>query len=189
MTNTNTRFLLASALALLVADSAVTAEQKYTISQTGNIVHIKGPDGFKEVYIGDPTFGQLSAYEFEVVLANAEQPPLPPEEEKADEKDEKDIKSAEEKTDEPTSDADIAALLARANQLYNQKKFLESEKVVNQALNLRPDSAKAHAMLGSLKNIMGDREAAKKEWQKALELGSTDNKLNTQLKSQLPRAE
>lgn len=147
--------------------------QNLSVAQSGNIVQIKSEQFGNFILFGDPGFNELSAYEFSIDVSSSsnKKKPLQP-------------KKEEEKSDHT---ADIDNLLIQANQLYNRHKFIEALSIVEEAVRMRPDSAKAKAMRGSLKNVLGDKDGALKDWREANQLESSDQKLKKQLEKQLPR--
>lgn len=147
--------------------------QKLSVAQSGNIVQIKSEQFGNFILFGDPGFNELSAYEFSIDVSSVKST-----------QNSSQLKKEEEKSAQPS---DISSLLLRANQLYNRHKFIEALSIVEEAVSIQPDSAKAKAMRGSLKNVLGDKEGALKDWREATQLEINDQKLKKQLEKQLPR--
>jgi hypothetical protein len=73
-------------------------------------------------------------------------------------------------SNEGTIDRQVERALARANRLYNSRKFSESEEVVDEALELKPGSVRAWMMKGSLLKLKGKSKEASEAWEKARSL-------------------
>lgn len=180
----NLIFMRAFLGALLVVCTHAFAEQEYTVSQAGTVFQILGPD-VKEILLADPAIANVAHFQFEIELPKAEVK----EPDEVSVEDLQEDERAKSKISEVPADADISELLARANLLYNQKRYGEAHQVVDRAIALNPSSAKAWAMRGSLKKVRGDLAGARQDWQKALSLEPAQSPLATQLQFQLSRPE
>lgn len=154
---------------ILLAHQGILNAEEASVYQAGNIVKIKN-NGKDYILIGDSGFSTLTSYQFSLELPQ-------------NNKNKEQVNKKEKVALKPT----INEMLAKANALYNQKKYKEALTLVESAVGEDPQSAKALAMRGSLKSILGDHEGAIKDWQSALELEPEQEKLKSQLKSQLER--
>jgi len=75
---------------------------------------------------------------------------------------------AENKTAPLESDTDRHVL--EANHLYNQGRFYEATLVVDVLLKANPDFVRGWVMKGSLMYVQGQKDLARKAWEKALAL-------------------
>jgi tetratricopeptide (TPR) repeat protein len=172
-------------LALSVVTQTTHAKSP-TVTQTGNIVHIKFNNS-EYILFGDPGFETNANYQFEIPLnkskildpledLNLNEPSLPSNEPTNTQSDEINNK----KDDEPQ--VDISALLSQANYLYNKSQYNEALKLVEHGVKLNPKSAKAWSMRGSLMYVLGNKEAAKQDWNKSLSIEPNNESLNKQIK-------
>jgi hypothetical protein len=182
---------------LSLAQGAFAAEAPVYRATAGNhILILKTPYGTKTL-IGDQEFAKLKSYRFSIPLDDLKPAPIQlvlnavpataPEAAKdlpsttsagaapapSSSESSQVVAPPEEKSEDAiaeTVDRQVDRALARANRLYNLRKFLESEDMVDEVLEIHPGSIRAWMMKGSLLKLKGKSKEAEEAWEKARSL-------------------
>lgn len=158
-----------------VSAAAQPAEKGFRATAQGNFLEVTTPYGTR-LYFGDPGFGDLNSYQVEIPIEDFRPPtqtagPSQPPGQGA-------TNPGPTPYEEPTDH-----LITRANQLYNHGKFNAALDYIEELLRREPGNTRGWVMKGSLLHALGQKDLAKKSWQKAQELDPS----NQQLKNILQR--
>ncbi len=185
------------AVSFVIVNGALAAEAPVFRATGGkNVLILNTPYGTKTL-VGSEEFAKLKSYRFTIPLDDLKPAPIqlvlnttpvnPPEAPVAAAPSASSAAApsaasaepvpapalSEEKFDETAAgsvDRQVERSLTRANRLYNQRKFSESEAVVDDALELKPESVRAWMMKGSLLKLKGREKEAAEAWEKARSL-------------------
>lgn len=131
---------------------------KPSVSQIGNNM-ILVKHGEKDfIFVGPLGFNESKSYSFTIDLA-ADKPKLNIDEE-----------------------------LSKANSFYLSSKYNKASTVIDALLKQEPNNARAIAMRGSILMVLGSKDAALKEWQRALELSDKNSSLYLELEEKINNA-
>ena len=165
----------------IIASAYVLAEDKpYQASQSGNILQLATPHG-QRLYLGDVGFSELRNYKIEIDLnelrsqgsssnaanggGGSAQNPAGPGGSPA-----------------PQFIEDESTLIVEANRLYNEGKFTDSLKYVDEIIRRNPKNMRGWVMKGSLMHVMGQKDLARDAWQKAHEIDPKNEEIGRILK-------
>ena len=154
------RFLTIGVLVGGVANAAPNIGT-FQAAEIGNNLLINSPYGTK-VFFGDLGLKDLSSYKISIPLADLRNNP-----QKLDVPGGADNFGKSEAGSPEALQAEEAGLLAQANELYNDGKFMDALKYVDEVLRRNKDSTKAWVMKGSLLHAMGQKDSARAAWQEA----------------------
>ena len=152
----------------------IAAPQYYAQEVTGNL-NVITPYGTR-LFLGDIGFDKLASYKIEIPLEDLKF--LGGDGSEGDQGDRKRRGSSKGLV------ANIETLVVQANELYNQGKFQEALSSVDEILRQDPEYVRAHVMRGSLMHVLGEKELAKKSWNKALEIEPNNEELKKLIQSE-----
>ena len=167
-----------SSLLFMVIESQSGADPRYTVTQQGNMVQITSPYGSK-VFFADVGFDRMTQYRFEIPIRD-----LVPQALSGggtggagSGANEGSGKSPVPASGSPEAVGDDDQLILEANRFYNDGKFEESLKFVEELLRRSPGTVRGWVMKGSLLHVLGQKDMARKSWQHALELDPSNQQI------------
>lgn len=178
--------------------------QDYTAKEMGNVLELNTPYG-KKTLMFDPSVSPSGDYRLEIPLDSLRPPGYKEAERKKKEeealKKELEAKAKEnEKPEEeaklpskvevvvqapPTPDKQSSPLdrkgeyVTKANHFYNQGKYYEATRVVEQLVKEYPNYLPGWTMYGSLLYVQGRKDLAQEQWKQALKLEPNNDEIKS----------
>ncbi|MGE4233684.1 MAG: tetratricopeptide repeat protein [Bacteriovoracia bacterium] len=147
----------------------------YRVNAEGNMLFLETPYGTR-VFFGDYGFGDLRGYRLEIPIEDLRTKPGEASNTLAQGGGNG---NGNQNPKSPSEIDDSDDLIVEANQLYYKGKFRDALKYIDEVLRRKPENVRALIMKGSLMHVLGQKDAAKKSWQKAVKLDPENKDLKT----------